>query len=176
MEVNSENSAVLYDNIDTRSVSSSVSSNKNAELIAAAFGCGNACDDEEEEEEEDDDEEEEINSNNNSIVSNETNSNKNNNNNNNNNNKNANEINKEIVKSSNSSENSSTNGSLVNARLNGNRNYSYSSLSNGTLTTTKIVQPNKEDLITISTSDEEELIPNLTVNIFPIVYFFFQTI
>ena len=170
MEVNSENSAVLYDNIDTRSVSSSVSSNKNAELIAAAFGCGNACDDEEEEEEEDD-EEEEINSNNNSIVSNETNS-----NNNNNNNKNANEINKEIVKSSNSSENSSTNGSLVNARLNGNRNYSYSSLSNGTLTTTKIVQPNKEDLITISTSDEEELIPNLTVNIFPIVYFFFQTI
>ena len=153
MEVNSENSAVLYDNIDTRSVSSSVSSNKNAELIAAAFGCGNACDDEEEEEEEDDDEEEEINSNNNSI-----------------------EINKEIVKSSNSSENSSTNGSLVNARLYGNRNYSYSSLSNGTLTTTKIVQPNKEDLITISTSDEEELIPNLTVNIFPIVYFFFQTI
>ncbi len=81
--------------------------------------------------------------------------------------KNANDINKEILKSSNSSETSSTKGSLVNARLNGNRNYSYSSLSNGTLTTTIIVQPNKEDLITISTSDEDPSNRNnLTVSYF----------
>ncbi len=59
MEVNSENSAVLYDNIDTRSVSSSVSSNKNAEMIAAAFGCENAGDEEEEADEEEEETEEE---------------------------------------------------------------------------------------------------------------------
>jgi hypothetical protein len=170
MEVNSENSAVLYDNIDTRSVSSSVSSNKNAEMIAAAFGCENAGDEEEEADEEEEEteeeeeaeeeveeEEEEVNiKTNHSIVSNETNT-----------KKNANDINKEILKSSNSSETSSTKGSLVNARLNGNRNYSYSSLSNGTLTTTIIVQPNKEDLITISTSDEDPSNRNnLTVSYF----------
>lgn len=146
MEVNSENAAVLYDNVDARSVSSSVSSNKNAELIAAAFGCGNICDEEEEDADEEEEEEAETVSNNNSIVSNETNNN--------------NEmICKEIVKTSNSSENSSVASSnLMSARLNGNRNYSYSSLSNGTLTTTKVMQPNKEDLITIATSDEDPII------------------
>lgn len=38
---NNDETTILYDNIDNRSVTSSIGSKKNAELIAAAFGCNN---------------------------------------------------------------------------------------------------------------------------------------
>jgi hypothetical protein len=47
MELNTD-ATVLYD-IDMSSVSSSMSSKKNAELIAAAFGCENAAENDEDE-------------------------------------------------------------------------------------------------------------------------------
>ena len=69
MEINTDTATVLYDNIDNRSVSSSISSKKNAELIAAAFGCTNPIENGDEEEEDDDSNSADLNS----IVSNETN-------------------------------------------------------------------------------------------------------
>ena len=117
MELNTD-ATVLFD-IDMSSVSSSMSSKKNAELIAAAFGCENAA-------ENDEDEDDAL-----SLVSNDT-------------------INKD-QESFTENKIIPTTSATTATHING-----FSSFSN------------KEDLITITTSgeDEEQLQPGLPLEIF----------